>query len=227
MASGIYCIENKINGKKYIGQSKDIDNRFMRHKSDFFGGRNHSPILMKAWEKYGRENFNFYTIVYLPNIKIIMDAFEIFFIWLFNSHVSRFGYNISWGGNTPMKNRKHSEETKRKISKNNPKHWKNKKRPAETIEKIRLSKIGKKATIRTKEKMGDSHRGKKQINGITSLFIGVYKRNDNGKFRSEIKFKGKRYKLGTFKTEEEAAKAYDIKYMELNNTDTAPNFPKK
>ena len=32
--SGIYCIENLTNRKKYIGQSVDIPNRWRQHKNE-------------------------------------------------------------------------------------------------------------------------------------------------------------------------------------------------
>jgi len=34
MSCGIYKIENKINHKKYIGQSIDIKRRWLSHKTD-------------------------------------------------------------------------------------------------------------------------------------------------------------------------------------------------
>ena len=51
---GIYLIENKINGKKYIGQSINIYKRFREHC--FLSNKNHSYID-NAIHKYGKENF--------------------------------------------------------------------------------------------------------------------------------------------------------------------------
>ena len=42
----------------------------------------------------------------------------------------------------------------------------------------------------------------------SSSFVGVYFRKDTKKWSAEIKNKGKRYRLGCFKTEFEAAEAY-------------------
>lgn len=49
MTSGIYCIENKFNGKKYVGQSVNLEKRmYDSHKNS------------KAYDKYVIDN-------YLPN----------------------------------------------------------------------------------------------------------------------------------------------------------------
>ena len=49
----IYCITNKINGKKYIGQTTEtIHKRWIRHINA------HSNMaISKAIDKYGKENF--------------------------------------------------------------------------------------------------------------------------------------------------------------------------
>ena len=57
---GIYCIENMINHKKYVGQSIDIHRRWAQHKQQNFIARD--TFLYNSFKKYGLESFNFYII---------------------------------------------------------------------------------------------------------------------------------------------------------------------
>lgn len=59
MFCGIYSITNKINGKKYIGQSIDIHERWLSHKRKSSWNDQSAKILYKAFKKYGLENFEF------------------------------------------------------------------------------------------------------------------------------------------------------------------------
>lgn len=54
MTCGIYQIVNNINGKGYIGQSRNIEKRWLAHKES----KEDYP-LYKAFRKYGVENFTF------------------------------------------------------------------------------------------------------------------------------------------------------------------------
>lgn len=56
---GIYYIKNLVNGKKYIGSSKNLTKRLRDHKSALRVGRHHNIHLQRAWNKYGEENFKF------------------------------------------------------------------------------------------------------------------------------------------------------------------------
>lgn len=57
--SGIYCITNTIDNKKYIGSSKDIGYRFKHHLYRLNNNRHTNSHLQNAVNKYGISNFTF------------------------------------------------------------------------------------------------------------------------------------------------------------------------
>ena len=61
----------------------------------------------------------------------------------------------------------------------------------------------------------------------TSEYVGVAYREDCGKWRAYISRRGKRHYLGNFTKEEDAARAYDKKAIELYGEDAKLNFPIK
>jgi group I intron endonuclease len=60
--AGIYSITNKVNGKIYIGQSKNISDRMLEHIRDLKSNRHVNWHLQRAFNKYGIENFKFDVI---------------------------------------------------------------------------------------------------------------------------------------------------------------------
>ena len=63
MKTGIYKITNQINGKFYIGSSKDLSRRKKDHFRLLKKGNSHSIILQRAVNKYKIDNFKFEIIV--------------------------------------------------------------------------------------------------------------------------------------------------------------------
>jgi len=93
MSMGIYKIENMVNGKVYIGSSKDIKQRFRQHLSDLKNNRHHSIHLQRAWNKYGESNFKFSIIEELDYINDLFIT-ERHYIIKFDSLNKNKGYNI-------------------------------------------------------------------------------------------------------------------------------------
>ena len=88
---GIYKIENKLNGKIYIGQSNNIERRFKEHQTK--GTLSRIPVDI-AIQKYGKDNFT-YEIIEETSIENLNTA-EQFWIKKYNSVEQ--GYNCSEGG---------------------------------------------------------------------------------------------------------------------------------
>ena len=56
---GIYKITNLENKKFYIGSSKNISQRWAKHKALLRHDKHENPKLQSSWNKYGEENFKF------------------------------------------------------------------------------------------------------------------------------------------------------------------------
>lgn len=60
--SGIYCIENTVNNKTYIGSSKNIYQRLLKHFALLRHNKHQNSHLQNAWNKYGEDNFRWFII---------------------------------------------------------------------------------------------------------------------------------------------------------------------
>lgn len=94
--SGIYCIENKITNKKYIGKSVNIYERWRQHKMFLKHNKHHNRYLQFAWNKYGETAFCFYIIE--ECLEDELNSKEIYYIQKFNSTDDKYGYNLTDGG---------------------------------------------------------------------------------------------------------------------------------
>ena len=93
---GIYKIENKVNGKVYIGQSIDIEKRWKEHISCLNNRTHHNDYFQKSWNKYGADNFTFSII---EECKLSeLDKKEIYWINYYESYIRDNGYNLTLGG---------------------------------------------------------------------------------------------------------------------------------
>lgn len=111
---GIYCIENKINGKRYVGQSVDIYKRWNSHISSLNNKCHFNGLLQKAWIKYGETAFVFSILEKCSKKDLnIREKYWIEYYDSFNA-----GYNLTMGGDGTLGSIC-SEEKRAKISRSN------------------------------------------------------------------------------------------------------------
>lgn len=92
MTIGIYMITNKINNKKYIGQSINIKERKHYH----FTTRN-KMIISNVIFKHGKENFDFQILQECEESQL--NELEVKYIKEYETHISLGkGYNVDLGG---------------------------------------------------------------------------------------------------------------------------------
>jgi group I intron endonuclease len=180
----IYVITNIINGKLYIGYSKDPHKRWIAHKA---ASNVKKPLqyIHRAMRKYNYNNFIFDIIEQHPTKTLCREA-EIFYIAYFKFLGQKL-YNVTTGGEAAS-GLKHTEATKEKM------------RQASLGKRYNL---GYKHTPETKEKMGKAQRGRKHSD-ITKEKI---RQNNLGKKHAEeSKEKISQSRLGFKHTEETRAK---------------------
>lgn len=119
---GIYKFVNKINNKVYVGQSKQLEIRYLQHKKYYDNKKyeTYNTKFYRALRKYGFDNFD-YEILEKGNFtKEQLNEKEIYWIKKLDSIEN--GYNILEGGNNstvPRKlNKKQILEIKNKLKEN-------------------------------------------------------------------------------------------------------------
>lgn len=111
----IYCYTNLINGKKYVGQTINPDQRYNQHKSSAFNenDKDYDTPLHRAFRKYGYDNFDYNVLLIAEDINILNEL-EVYYIEKYDCKIPN-GYNILDGGLNSE--RPHSEEAKINMSK--------------------------------------------------------------------------------------------------------------
>ena len=205
--SGIYKIVNKVNGKYYVGSSKDIKNRWSSHKKELNGNYHHSYHLQRAWNMYGSDNFEFIVIEEIIPEKILeveqgyldiaKNEKEKVYNAVFKAGGGNFGEEtnkkisqIMRGKPSRMKGKHHTEETKKLMS-----EVRTGTHPSEETKKL-MSKIktGTRHTEETKKLMSSMRGGKNSPmygrKGINNPLYGKH-RSEETKQKISLKLKGK------------------------------------
>lgn len=95
----IYKIENKKDGKVYVGQTNRwLEERVKVHKSRLKNNVHENRYLQSAWNKYGEDSLIFDILQECDSSEL--DELEVFWISFFNSTERTNGYNFETGGST-------------------------------------------------------------------------------------------------------------------------------
>jgi group I intron endonuclease len=214
--SGVYLIKCIANNKIYIGSTIDYKHRIENHIHFLSYNKHHNPLLQNDYNNYGSDCF-MYLLLEVIDKELLIESEE---RWVdyFKSNILDFGYNIRkvvpCNYSTEV-----SQETRRKLA---------------------IASTGKKHTKESCKKISDSRQYidketyKKQAIKVTGVnnpnfgkrpnkkYVGVYRnyRSIKHPYYSSIR----RCHIGCFRTEEEAAMAFNIKAKELYNIDYNVNI---
>lgn len=182
----IYKTTNLVNGKIYIGQDS-------KNNENYFGS---GDLIKKAIKKYDLINFK-KEILCVCKSQIELNEMEQKYILEYNSTDKSIGYNICFGGtNGTMLNRKHSEETKKKMSE---------------------VRIGIKFTKEHKEKLSKAHKGKHISDDTKEKMSKSQKLVDRKPMSGKTKEKIKNAKKGVKLSEETKKKMSESHMGEKNH----------
>ena len=172
MKSGIYCIYNITNDKKYIGSAVNLDIRERSHFNALRNNNHRNQYLQRAFNKYGEGSFLFCVLEYCEPKDLI--HIEQYYIDMFYDNKNKC-YNISpTAGNTLGV--KCTEETKKKIGEANKgnKTWLGKKHSEES--KRKMSESSKNSLLGYKHSEESKRKKSKPVIQLsrTGEFIAEY-----------------------------------------------------
>ena len=113
-SSGIYKIENKINGKIYVGKTVNFRKRYVSYKASYYNRteRQINFYLMSSIDKYRPENFTF-SVLEFCGIDDLAEKELLWMVELESTNLDK-GYNLRMDSSTGMVTH---DSTREKISK--------------------------------------------------------------------------------------------------------------
>ena len=149
---GIYTITNSINGKIYVGYSKNIKSRLYKHKYELRNNTHKNKYLQNAYDLNGEKFFKFETLLECNENHLASE--EHYWCNILNVHNKKYGYNLR--PTHPDNIQLFSEETRKKMSES----AKGKIVSLETREKLSKTFKGRKHSEESKKKMSESQKGR-------------------------------------------------------------------
>ena len=168
---GIYKIINKVNRKYYVGSSLNVKPRWRCHKSTLRRNIHRNDYLQRAWNRNGKENFNFILVEKLNENTTLEQLLTVEQKYLDIAKTERDKcYNLNFEATGSEWNEYSKQKlSKRYLGKGNPMFGKH--HTEESLKKIRQSSCERKHSEKSKEMMktsarrrGISEENRKKIN---------------------------------------------------------------
>lgn len=210
MVTGFIHLRISPSGKGYIGQAINLDSRdndFLRVNHPYGGisienARKKYPP--KLWRKVVLATVNAKDRI---DLRVWLDALEVYFIWYYKTADKHYGYNIKRGGNS-RGGYTHSEETRCKLGLGN----KGKTVSAEVRARISKKLRGRKRSIEACIKSSIALRGRKRppevVAKVAAAKRGKKVRPDSIIFSEEYRELQRQRSLGRMHTEASKDKMY-------------------
>lgn len=183
MKAGVYLISNNVNGKCYVGSTIHLDQRRKQHFSRLAHNKHVNKHLQNAYNKYGREAFEFEVLEIIDiddSIKENLLMREQF--WIDNLKPA---YNILpvAGSNLGYH---HTEETKQKISNST----KGVKKSESHVKHIREGQKGRVLSEEHKAKLSQAakHRKSQSHHSIINIDGVVYNSIKEASEKTKVKY---------------------------------------
>lgn len=202
---GIYCIINIINHKRYIGASKNVKSRMEHHRVILKSGNGVNWYLQKEYDQFGKDKFEY--IILEECAKENLYSRELYFINYYQTNNTNYGYNLSTK-NIGALEYEHPPDITQRIS--------------SALIGIKGRKVSKEERESTSRKL----QGLPKEKPSSSKYVGVDRNQKNkiNPWRSFIRAEGKKQYLGSFKTEVEAAMAYNEAALEYFGWKARTNY---
>lgn len=155
--SGIYCLTNIINNKKYIGRTCCLYSRIVGHRKSLIKGNHANEYLQKSWNKYGSDAFEV-EVLCLCSVDSL-NSMEEHYMTFYDSMNMKFGYNLMSYKNGSLIVSELSK-LKQSLSKKGKAPIKALKRVRELCAMGLSPNLGIKHSEATRKKMSDSAKGR-------------------------------------------------------------------
>lgn len=209
----IYLTVNKVNNKRYVGQST--------YKKNHIAYKGSGKILQKAMIKYGLDNFDKLTLCECKD-KYELDYMEVYYIDKYNAMYDTQYYNISCGGQGgnlgPVVNKRISDSV---TGVKNGMYGKT--HTTQAAERIRKSRLGKTTVFSDESKQNISNSLKRYFNDNTGAKTNLSNKIKQYHINTDISIllqtnKKRINSLNTFwENNEDAKKAVSDRVSGINN----------